>query len=66
MSVNSLVLEGADHSLNHAVLLWAVGGDEHLLQTIAAYQRFIATAGEHEPIVRTEQERLGHSPKQPW
>jgi hypothetical protein len=34
VTMHALVFERADDPLHHAVLLWAVGGDELLLQTI--------------------------------
>lgn len=33
--MHTLVFERADHPVHHAVLLWAVGGDELPLQTVA-------------------------------
>lgn len=36
--VHTLLLQSPGHALDHAVLLRAVGRDESLLQTVAAYQ----------------------------
>ena len=36
MAMNALLLERADHPLDHAVLLRAVRGDELLLEPVAA------------------------------
>ena len=46
VTMHALVFERADDPLHHAVLLWAVGGDELLLQTIALDQRCVAGACE--------------------
>ena len=58
VAVHALVLECADHALDHAVLFRAVRRDELLLQPIAFDQGRITAAGEHQPIVRAQQERL--------
>ncbi len=52
VTVDALLLQGADDALEHAVLLWAVRGNELLLQTIAAHQPGVVTAGEDQTIVR--------------
>lgn len=54
--VDALVFERSDHTLDHAVLLRAVRGDELLLQTIASDQRRVAAAGEDQSVVRSQQE----------
>ena len=53
-----LVLERADHPLDHAVLLRAVGSDELLLQPIVFDQRRVAVAGKNQAIVGPQQERM--------
>ena len=53
-------LERADHPLDQTVLLRAVPRDEFLTQSVASQGRE-AAAGEDQPIVRTQQERLGYS-----
>lgn len=50
--VFTLVFEGSDRPLGHAVLLRAVRRDEFLPQAIALDQRRVATAGEHQLVVR--------------
>jgi hypothetical protein len=50
--MHALIFERADDPLHHAVLLWAVGGDELLLQTLALDQRCVAAARKDQPIVR--------------
>ena len=49
--VRALHLECPDHTLHHLVLLWSIGGDVLLVQTVAAYQSRVGTAGEHQAIV---------------
>ena len=56
VAVHALVLERSDHALNHAVLFRAVWGDEFLLQSIALDQGRVASAGEHQSVVRPQQE----------
>ena len=56
--VGTLLLDRADDPLDHAVLLRAVWGDELLLQSVASDQAGIAAAGEHQAIVRAQQEGL--------
>ena len=58
--VHALFLERADHPLDQTVLLRAVRRDEFLTQSVASQGRE-AAAGEDQPIVRTQQERLGYS-----
>lgn len=61
--VDALLLESLDHPFHHPVLLWAVRGDELLLQAVAAHQSGVVTTGEHEAIVRAQQKGLPDSPK---
>ena len=61
MPMHVLLLERADHALDQAVLLRAVGRDELLAQPVAPDQGREAAAGEDQPIVRTQQEWLWHS-----
>jgi len=46
VAMNTLILEGSDDPLDHAVLLWAVRRDELLLQPIAFNQSGVTSAGE--------------------
>ena len=54
VAMHTLVFERADDPLHHAVLLWAVGGDELLLQTVALDQRRVAAACEDQSVVHAE------------
>lgn len=60
MSMHALLLERADHALDRPVLLGAVRSDELLAQPVASDQRRKAAAGEHQAVVRTQQERYRH------
>jgi hypothetical protein len=51
VAVHALILQGADYPLHHPVLLWAVGCDELLLQTIAFDQCGVTPAGKYQAIV---------------
>ena len=62
VAMHALVFERADHSLHHAVLLWAVGRDELLLQAIALDQRRVAAACEDKSVVGSQKERLADLP----
>ena len=53
VTMHALVFESADHPLHHAVLFWAVGRDDLLLQTVALDQRCVAAACEDQAVVRT-------------
>ena len=59
--MHALLLERADHPLDQAVLLRAVRRDEFLAQAVAPNQGREAAAGEDQPVVRTQQERLRHA-----
>ena len=60
VAMNALVLERADHALNHAILLRAVRRDELLLQAVAFDQGRVAAAGKNQAVVRPQQERVLH------
>jgi len=60
MAVRALLFHGADQSFHHAVLLRAMRRDELLVETIAAHQAGVAFAGEHQAVVRSQQERHRH------
>jgi len=51
VAMHALVFERADNSLNHAVLLGAVGRDELLLQAIAFDQGRVAAAGKSQAVI---------------
>jgi hypothetical protein len=61
--VHALLLQGPDHALDHAVLLWAVRRDEFLLDAIAAHLGRIATTGEDQTVIGAKQERRGYAAK---
>ena len=61
LTMNALLFQRSDHTLDHPVLLRAVGRDELLLQAVASDQRREASAGEGQAIVRSQQEGLPHS-----
>jgi len=54
MPEHALLLQRSDHTLHHAVLLWAVRRDEFLLQTAAANQRRVAPTREDQAIVGSQ------------
>ena len=49
--VSALLLERADDTLDHAVLLWAVRRDELLAQPVAPHQGCVVPAGKHQVVV---------------
>jgi hypothetical protein len=63
--VRTLLLQGSDHALDHAVLLGAVRCDEVLAQAVSSNEGREATTGEHESVVRTQKEQLGHFAERP-
>ena len=58
MPMHALLLQGPYHAFDHPVLLWAVRGNELLLQAIAAYQSGVVATGEDQAIVGAKQEGL--------
>lgn len=62
MAMSTLLLERSDDTLNHAVLLRAMWRDELLSKPVAANQRCIAAAGEHQAAIGSKQEGRGDSP----
>ena len=63
LTMNTLLFQGSDHALDHPVLLRAVGRDELLLQAVAPHQGRKTSAGEDQPVVRSQQEGLFYSPQ---
>ena len=61
--VDALPLKRPDHLSRHPVLLWAVRGDELLFHDVAAHQLGVVVAGEHQTVVRAQQEGGANSPK---
>lgn len=51
LTMDALLLQRPDHTLHHAILLWAVRGDELLLEPVAADQGRELVAGEDQPVV---------------
>lgn len=56
LAMNTLLFQGPDHTLNHAVLLRAVGRDELLLQTVAFHQGCVFSTRKDQAIVRPQKE----------
>lgn len=63
MEMGTLLLERSNHSFPHAILLGAMWRDELLSKPVAANQRCIAAAGEHQAIIGSKQERHRHTPQ---
>ena len=61
LTMNTLLFQGSDYTLDHPVLLRTVGRNELLLQTVASDQCCEAPAGKDQAIVRSQQEGLLHS-----
>ena len=61
LTMNTLLFQGSDYTLDHPVLLGTVGRDELLLQAVASDQGCEAPAGEDQTVVRAKQEGLLHS-----
>ncbi len=58
VAMHALLLERPDHTLDHAVLLRAMGRDELLLQPVAADECCELAAGKNQAVVRSQQELL--------
>ena len=50
LAMDALLFQGPDHTLDHAVLLTAVGRDELLPQAVAFHQARVFPAREHKAI----------------
>ena len=61
--MHTLLFQRPDDTLDHAVLLRAMRSNELLPHAIAADQSRVMAAGEHQSIVGSHHERLGHDPK---
>ena len=61
LTMNTLLFQGSDYTLDHPVLLRTVGRDELLFQAVASDQGSEASAGEDQAIVGSQQEGLLHS-----
>lgn len=60
VAVHALLLEAADHLLDHVILLGTMRCDELLAQAIAFADRRKVATGEDQAIVRAQQEWLLH------
>ena len=60
LTMNTLLFQGSDYTLDHPVLLGTVGRDELLLQAVASDQGCEASAKD-QAIVGSQQEGLPHS-----
>ena len=56
VAMHALVLERADHRLNHSILFGAVGCYELLLQAVAFDQGRVAATGEYQAVIGPQQE----------
>lgn len=56
VTVGALFFEGTDDPLDHAILLWAMRGDELLFQTIATNQSREVPACKNQAVVRAKKE----------
>ena len=63
VAVNALLLQRPDHTLDHAVLLGAMRGDELLSQAVASHQGRVVAAGEDQAIVGAQQELVADAAK---
>ena len=61
LTMNTLLFQSSDHTLDHPVLVGTVGRDELLLQAVASDQGCEASAGKDQAIVGSQQEGLPHS-----
>ena len=61
VSMHALLLEAANHTFDHPVLLRAVWRNELLLQAIAFGDCREVATGKHQAIVRAQQEGLNRS-----
>ena len=58
LAMDALLFQGPDYTLDHAVLLRAVGRDELLPQTVAFHQGRLFSTREDQAIVRPQKELL--------
>ena len=55
VTMHALFFDGSDQSFDHAVLLWAMRGNELLLEPVALHQCGVAAGCEDQPIIRSKQ-----------
>jgi len=51
MTMDALLFQSTDNALDHAVLLWAVRGDELLLEAVTAHEAREGPRGKDQPII---------------
>lgn len=56
VAMHALVFERANHTLDHPILLGAVGGNELLLQPVAFDQGRVTAASEYQAVIGPQQE----------
>src|SRR5690625_3201756 len=54
MKPEALLFYRSDQPLNHSVLLWGMGLDELLLQTVLVHRPSIVPRGKHQPVIATQ------------
>ncbi len=60
MPMSALLLQGPDDAFDHAILLRALRRDELLLQSVTPHQSDVTATGEHQAVIRAQQERRCH------
>ena len=63
MSMDTLFFQSPNQPLYHAVLLRTMWRDKFLSQSITLHQLRVVAAGEHQPVIGTQQERCWYTPK---
>ena len=56
VAMHTLFLDRSNESFDHAVLLWAMRGNELLLQSVALHQGCVAAGSKNQPVIRPKQE----------
>lgn len=65
LPMHTLLFQGANRALNHAIPLRAVWRDGRLVQSAAAHQCGVASQSKHQALVRAQSKRSGHATKRP-
>lgn len=58
LAMHALLFHRSDHTLDHAILLWAMRGDELLLQPVAPNKGGVMATGKNQSVVGSQQEFL--------
>jgi len=66
MTMRALLFQSSDEPFDHAVLLWAVRGDELLLEASTAHETRVGPRGKNEPVVHTELRESSGAAPFPW